>query len=210
MSARDLALASLETAIDAVLRLDPAAQAALAALHGRVVGLEVQGLGLTLFLAPDATGRLQVLGAHEGEPDCWLRGTPLDLARAGGGPEGAGQLFSGRVRIEGDSALAHRVGAILGALDIDWEEQLSRLTGDLIAHEVGNTARAAADLGRRTRRTVELNLREYLQEEAQLLPTRYEIDEFLAEVDMLRDDVERLAARIARLTGRLGGTGETR
>lgn len=210
MSARDLALASLETAIDAVLGLDPAARAALAALHGRVVGIEVQGLGLAFYLAPDATGRLQVLGAQEGEPDCWLRGTPLDLARTGGGPEGAQQLFSGRVRIEGDSALAHRFGAILAGLDIDWEEQLSHLTGDVIAHEVGNAARAAADLGRRSRRTVELNLREYLQEEAQLLPTRYEIDEFLAAVDTLRDDVERLAARVGRLKSRLGGMGELR
>ncbi len=208
MSARDLATASLETAIDAVLGLDPAAREALAALHGKVVGVEVRGLGLAFFLAPDAAGRLQVLAAHEGEPDCWLRGTPIDLARTGGGPAGARQLFSGQVRIEGDSALAHRFGTILAGLDVDWEEQLSRLTGDLVAHEVGSAARAAAALGRSASLAVERNLREYVQEEARLVPTRYEIEEFLAAVDRLRDDVERLAARVDRLAACSDGAGE--
>ena len=208
MSARDFASASLETAIDAVLGLDPAAREALAALHGKVVGIEVRGLGITFFLAPDEAGRLQVLAEHAGEPDCWLRGAPIDLARTGGGPAGARQLFSGHVQVEGDSALAHRFGTILAGLDVDWEEQLSRLTGDLVAHEVGNAARAAAALGRRTGQTVERNLREYVQEEARLVPTRYELEEFLAQVDRLRDDVERLAARLDRLAARADGAGE--
>ena len=42
-----------------------------------------------------------------------------------------------------------------------------------------------------------------LQEEGRLLPTRYEIDQFLADVDRLRDDGERLAARVERLRLRL-------
>jgi len=54
----------------------------------------------------------------------------------------------------------------------------------------------------------EQNLREYLQEEARLLPTRYEAKEFLDAVDALRDDVERLAARVERLRSRAGEVGE--
>jgi ubiquinone biosynthesis protein UbiJ len=40
---------------------------------------------------------------------------------------------------------------------------------------------------------------EYLQEEGRLLPSRYELESFLTEVDRLRDDGERLAARVNRL-----------
>jgi ubiquinone biosynthesis protein UbiJ len=40
-----------------------------------------------------------------------------------------------------------------------------------------------------------------------MLPTRYETERFLDEVDTLRDDVERLAARLQRLRSQLGGGG---
>ena len=43
------------------------------------------------------------------------------------------------------------------------------------------------------------NIREYLQEESRDLPSRYEVDRFTADVDALRDDVDRLAARVGRL-----------
>jgi ubiquinone biosynthesis protein UbiJ len=206
---RDLTYAGLEAALNGYLGLDPVARERLAALHGRAVGMEVLGLGLTLYFIADQAGILQVYGRHEGEPDCWLRGAPLDLLRAGDRTAGADQLFGRRVVIEGDSALAQRFGAILAGVDIDWEEHLSRIVGDVAAHEVGQAARAAQDFGTRTGRTAERNLREYLQEEARLLPTRYEVKELLDAVDVLRDDVERLAARVDRLRGRAGGGGET-
>jgi ubiquinone biosynthesis protein UbiJ len=208
MTTRDLGYAGLEAALNGYLGLDPVTRERLAALHGRTVGIEVLGPGLILFFTADETGALQVYGRQEGEPDCWLRGTPLDLMRAGDRTAGADQLFSQRVRIEGDSGLAQRFGAILADIEIDWEEHLSRIVGDLVAHEIGSAARAAQDFGRRAGRTAEQNLREYLQEEARLLPTRYEVKELLDAVDALRDDVERLAARVERLGKRSGEVGE--
>ena len=43
------------------------------------------------------------------------------------------------------------------------------------------------------------NIREYLQEESRDLPSRYEVDRFTREVAAVRDDVDRLEARIRRL-----------
>ena len=43
------------------------------------------------------------------------------------------------------------------------------------------------------------NIREYLQEESRDVPTRYEVDRFTKQVGTLRDDVERVAARLNRL-----------
>ena len=43
------------------------------------------------------------------------------------------------------------------------------------------------------------NIREYLQEESRDLPTRYEVEQFSQRVGKLRDDVERIAARLKRL-----------
>ena len=43
------------------------------------------------------------------------------------------------------------------------------------------------------------NIREYLQEESRDVPSRYEVEQFTRRVNQLRDDVERLAARVGRL-----------
>ena len=41
-----------------------------------------------------------------------------------------------------------------------------------------------------------------VQEESGILPTEVEIERFIQEVDVLRDDVERLEARLRRLEAR--------
>ena len=80
------------------------------------------------------------------------------------------------MEISGDTELAHQLSKILGTMDIDWEEQLSHFTGDLIAHRVGNLFRTARDWGANSSATLGLDIQEYLQEELRLLPGRLEIE----------------------------------
>jgi ubiquinone biosynthesis protein UbiJ len=46
---------------------------------------------------------------------------------------------------------------------------------------------------------MEANIREYLQEEGRDAPSRYEVDAFSSNVSTLRDDVDRVEARLNRL-----------
>jgi len=191
------ATAALETAVNRYLELDPDAKQKLARLHGHVIGIDLSGL-VTLYLIPGPEG-IHVTTHHEGEPDCTLHGSPFDLMRMTRTKTSADHLFAGRVSVEGDSELGHRFGKLLAGMDVDWEEQLSRITGDVVAHEMGKGARAIASWSTATADTASRNLQEYLQEEIRFLPTRYEVEEFLAEVDVLRDDVARLRARLQRV-----------
>ena len=174
----------------------------LAAFHGRVIAIDLLGTGIRLYFVPDEGGRLQVLSRYEGEPDCTLAGSPLDMMRAADPEQGSAQLFAGRVRIEGDTELGHRFSEILGGLDIDWEEQLSRLVGDVAAHGIGQGIREGAEQARRSGATLEKNLSEYLTEEARLLPHPLEVEAFVDDTDRLRDDVARLEARLKLLEAR--------
>ncbi|MES9900438.1 MAG: SCP2 sterol-binding domain-containing protein [Sedimenticola sp.] len=201
MTIHDLTYAGLEEAINRYLALDPHAVEQLRQYHGRVIAFEMTGLGQTLYFIP-GPARLQLLSKYEGEPDCRLRGTPFALFRMTDQRASSDQLFDGTVEISGDTDLAHSFGKILAAVDIDWEEQLSRYTGDIVAHEVGNLFRGVSHWGRRSLDTLGLDLQEYLQEELQLLPMKPETDSFLNQVDTLRNDVERLQARIERLKHR--------
>lgn len=199
MTIRELALESIETLLNELIAMDPQAGERLAAWHGKVVAIALRGTGLTLYLIPDQQGRLQLLGRYEGEPDALIEGSPIDLMRASDKQQGTAQLFAGHVRIQGDTELAHHFSEVLGGLDIDWEEQLSHYVGDVAAHELARLAREAREEGARIGDTLRRNLSEYLTEEARLIPHPYELEEWIRGVEKTRDDVERLAARVALL-----------
>ena len=202
MSISTLAYAGLEAAINGFLDLDDTARKQMAKLHGRVIAIELLGLARTIYLVPGPKS-IQVLEFFEGAPDCCISGTPLALMRMNDRYAGSDQLFSGEVEISGDTQLAHQLSKILGAMDIDWEEQLSHFTGDLIAHKLGTLFRGARDWGVNSSTTLGLDIQEYLQEELRLLPGRLEIEGFLGSVDTLRDDVERLQARMTQVQNRV-------
>jgi len=133
--------AALETALDLYFEKDPDTLQRCALLEGKVIGLDITGLGLSLYFMPGAEGIL-VAGYYEGEPDTRLRGSPFGFAKLMlGSREDA--LFEGAVVIQGDTEAGQLFQDILSATDWDWEEQLSQVTGDVIAHQAGNVARKA-------------------------------------------------------------------
>jgi len=197
-------LEGIEQALNHYLSLDPRTLAQMADLEGRVLAVELRGLAVTFYLLP-GRGGVQVLGRYEGEPDACLSGTPMALGRLGLGANAPGMLFSGEVRIEGDTELGQTFRRILDDMDIDWEEQLARYTGDVVAHQVGRGLRAAARWGGQVGRSLEQDVTEYLQEETRQLITEHELEDFLDGVDTTRADVDRLEARVRRLQRRLEG-----
>ncbi len=193
--------AALEVAINQVLALDPDTVEQLQKINGKVIGIELLGLNVALYLIPTDSG-LNVFGHFEGEPDTLLRGTPVGMLRMGLAKNASDSFFSGDVEISGDVELGSQFREILDGLDIDWEEHLSRITGDVVAHKVGSFMRDAAQWGRKTLNTLGRDGAEYLQEESRDLPNRFEMEEFLGNVDTLRTDIDRIEARISRLVGR--------
>lgn len=201
-------LAGLEDVINAWLRLDPDVCERLAGLEGRSVGLDLQGFDLQLFILPGAGG-IRLREALDGEPDTVLHGTPLGMARLGLGGSAEKTLFSGSVTISGDVETGQVFKQALDAMDIDWEEQLSRLTGDVVAHQLGNAARRLGTAVRHARSTLAQDTGEYLKEELRVLPSRIEVENFSRDVDRLRMAADRLAARIRRLQPAAGNPEDT-
>jgi ubiquinone biosynthesis protein UbiJ len=196
-----LVLAGLEITLNRYLSLDPETLSRLAGMTGKLIAVELRGVGITLYMAPHSGG-IQLLREFDGSADAVISGTPLALARVGIGDERS-LLFAGEVEIHGDVTLGQRFESVLRELDIDWEEQLSHLVGDAAAHQVGNLVRDALQWGAKSVDTFGRDLTEYLQEESRQLPQRDEVNKFLAAVDVLRNDVERLDARVKRLQARI-------
>lgn len=201
MAAPFTLLPFIEEAGNRLLRLDPETLHHLGDMQGQVVCVEFRELGRKIYLHPSESG-FRLASVADQPPSVTLRGSLATFARLGAGGQ-AETLKAGELEIEGDAALGQRLQRIIGNLDLDWEEPLSRLFGDPVGHGIGRAARSVVDWHLQTFKTFGLNTSEYLQEELRLLPVQYEVDEFLNGVDSVRADVDRLAARVLRLKNKL-------
>jgi len=197
-------LLPLESLLNRNIAQSPQARQLCRRLQGKVLALQFLGIPAgapsTLYFHCTGDG-LGVATRHAGAADASLAGTPLSMLRLAGARD-MGTLRASGIRIEGSADIAQAFSDLLSAARPDLEEELSRVIGDVAAHQVGNAARALANFGRRAADTFARNVAEYLQEEGRDVPARTEAEEFHADVERLRDDVERLEARLALLHGK--------
>jgi len=167
------------------------------ALEGKSLDLSIDPPGLNSRLTATA-GELKLGETTDAPADASLRGGLLGFNRLLLGDAQAA-LRSGAVTLSGDTEVAQQFQSLLEFARPDPEEELSRVIGDVAAHQLGQAARGAATWAGSAAESFSRSLTEFLQEERRDLPTRYEVDEFLGEVDRLANDVERAAARLNRL-----------
>jgi ubiquinone biosynthesis protein UbiJ len=173
------------------------ASALAAQLDGRTLSLVLEGTPVTLYLRV-ADGRIAIDSGQPGNADASLSGSPLALLSLAG-PGAEDRLRGSAIRIAGDAEVAQRFRDLLQQAQPDFEEELSRVVGDVAAHRVAGLARGLLDWGRKAAGSLSTSVAEYLQEESRDLPTRIEVEEFLEAVDRLRESADRFEARLARL-----------
>lgn len=168
-----------------------------AQLSGTVVAIRVRNTALAAYfvIGDDA---LDILTATAQEPDVVITGSLLTLAGMAG-QSGVGAVRDGSLDLTGDLELASQFQRLLSLARPDVEEKLSGIVGDIAAHRLGELARGIGRWGREARSTMGANIREYLQEESRDAPSRYEFEKFNSSVNTLRDDVDRIEARLNRL-----------
>jgi len=166
-------------------------------LDGKTVAIRVRDTALAMYFVFDQD-IVTLATEFDADPDVVITGSLVTLARMAGGA-GAQAIRDGDIDLTGDAATAQRFQTLLDHAKPDVEEELSRVIGDVAAHQLAEFARGVGNWVRGARSTMGDNIREYLQEERRDLPTRYEVEQFSQRVGELRDDVERIAARLKRL-----------
>lgn len=191
-------LKRLERLVNHTLSLDGAFLDELGKLSGKVISLEFINTELNIFLLLQDAG-IYIISDYDGEVHVRIRGTPSDMFAYLISARQGSDNFTGTLEIAGDVGLAQRFQTMMRRIDIDWEEHLSHLVGDTLAHKAGNLIRKVLDFSNKTKKTLALDISEYLLYEKEVLPERSEVDAFTNMVDELRNDVERLKARINRI-----------
>ena len=185
----------LESVINRYLALDPEMLGKLSEFDGKAIKLEMTGINKTLYMLPDESG-IQVLADYDGDADTVLRGTPISLFKMGLVANAANLLLKGEVEISGDTRLGHKFKNVFSQMDIDWTEPLAGLVGDDLAYQLQQAGTKLGRWGKDSARSVSSSFSEYLQEESRDVVTETELEIFNEDVDRLRNDVDRLQAKI--------------
>lgn len=192
-------LASAERGLNRVLRLDPTVLPRLARLSGRIIEIDCTAPAWRLFILADADG-LRLAEHWSSEPDCRLRASATDLVRLATSRNKTAILHGPDVDIEGDSSALLSLAEVLQDLELDWEYEVSRWLGPVGAHVLGSGLRSHTDWARQSADSLRRSLADYLNEESRMLVGTAEAETRFAELDRLKLDLDRLEARIERLT----------
>lgn len=190
---------ALEVVINRALALDPETSERLAALNGRRIELHLQAPKLAMSVTVDGQ-KLRVGPAQpDGEPDLSLRATAGALMSMLL-PDSARSVPVGALKISGDAELAQRVQRLLRDFSPDLDAALAGVFGDIIGVQIERALRSAfASVSAGAKRFAQ-DSADYLTEERRDVVSKVEQAIFFDEVDDLRDGVDRLAARVERLS----------
>lgn len=159
---------------------------------GKTARIECAPVTWTIAVLPG--GELGAAGP-DAVPNAVIRLSPGSLLRLLARDERAWS----EVRVEGDSDLATALDQVWRRIDWGFEEDLSRVVGDIAAHRLATTARQMRDAAAHALDSVTHNLAEYWTEEQPMLARRRDIEAYNGAIDVLRDDVARIEKRIAAL-----------
>ena len=185
----------LESAINHYLALDPEMLDKLAVFNGKVIKLEMAGLNKAFYMFPGNRG-IQLKAEYDGTVDTVLSGTPVSLFKMGLVSNAADLLLKGEVEISGDTRLGHQFKNVFSQMDIDWSGPLANLVGDSLAYQLQQSAKRLDLWRKESVKSVSMSVSEYLQEESRDVVTETELEIFNDTVDQLRDDVDRLQAKL--------------
>ncbi|MGA9333188.1 MAG: SCP2 sterol-binding domain-containing protein [Rudaea sp.] len=195
---------ALEGALNRAVAMDQATRERLAAIEGQRIGIELRGMNLALAIS--VKEQRLCIGPHQDAPgDLNLRAAPGSLLAMALRRGEDSVLPPGKVEISGDAELARRVEKLARDFRPDIEEALARTFGDVIGVPLSRALQRAFAWSRESTRAMAHNAAEYLREESRDLIAPAEMEEFLDDVDALRERADRLEARVQRLAPRASG-----
>lgn len=178
--------------INHVLRGESWALRRLVPFAGKTAAFDLLPFSFSLTVRDDGEVAASTPGVV---PDASFRLSPPAAMRILAGDQAAYD----EVVVSGNVEFAQAVEFVVRNVRWDVEEDLSRVFGDALAHRMVSTGQALFRLPVHAAASLARNLTDYWVEERPLIARRSDVTQFVAAIDTLRDDVERLAQRVARL-----------
>ncbi|MGI1679222.1 MAG: SCP2 sterol-binding domain-containing protein [Cellvibrionaceae bacterium] len=187
---------AIEATIQKALRHDPASLHALKKLQGQALAVETTAPNTTFYFLPSEDG-LDVYTQFEGDVTTRLKGSLLSLAQLA--KNDRVNLSGSGVEVFGSTGLLIELQTVFKHLEIDWEEALNDVLGDLVGHQTANAIRKIFGWATGRKKTFTRLLGEYLTEEIKTTPNKIELEKYYSDVSALQLATDRISARVDAL-----------
>lgn len=189
----------LEAALNRAVALDPETRAALPALAGRTVALQLENPPLALQLSVEGEHLKVGPVADADRADLSVRSTLAGVLGQLPFMRGRNAAPLGAMRVEGDAELARRLQRMAERFDPDWSLPFTRVFGDVMGVQIANAVAAGLRGSREFARGFARDGADFITEETRDVVGKEELRAFYSDVDRVRDDAERLQARFDHL-----------
>lgn len=201
-----LALWPLENLLNRMIRSDDYLARQVQGFAGKCVEVTSRSPGLHCTLCFDSK-RLQLSGSAAEtlglSADARIEGEAADLLRLLFAKPGQQALANPALQMSGDLHLIQDLYNLLQNLDLQWEDYLAPVLGDVLTEQGSQLQKESSAWLRDSSRRVTRNIEDYLKEEARAVPHQYAIAAFDDRLDELRLQLDRAEARVHLLQSRL-------
>ena len=188
----NIIIAAQEAILNRYLSLDPESKENLRRLSGKVIRIELGPLTYYWLFKSDL---IYLNKDYNGPADLILRGSTFDFLR---------MVFIKKdeahtnipLQVVGDMEFGKQFKEFFSNLEIDYEEQLSKIVGDTLAYPMVQALKTIKLWARQNIENFGQNVTNYVQTEMNWLVTHEELQLFFSDVDVLRDDCARLETRL--------------
>ncbi|MEP0357518.1 SCP2 sterol-binding domain-containing protein [Paraglaciecola sp.] len=202
MPIAQLLTSGIELGFNQLLNLDTDSQARLAKLNGKSLQVSVKELPFPLlfsFSEQVEVGAVVESNEHNQAPDCLIELDLNTLPKLQDSSQLTQLIQQKKLSLIGDIYIAQTFGDLIKELDIDWEEQLSKYTGDVVAHQTFSSAKSLLSQAKQELEKAATNIGDRMTQADAIAVKPIEMALFSDQVGDLRSDTERLLARLQRL-----------
>lgn len=199
-----LALAPLEQAFNFLIKEDPHLANLLAPFENKTIEVKTRQPSLTVCVIMERD-RIRLSG---------LDAATMGVEANAGIEAPAGTLFAmltsrtnalvnTDMQISGDIELVQDLLRALHKADIQWQDLVGSVFGDVMSRHLQQIAEAGGEWRAQANTRTKRNLDDYLKEEARVVPHSLDTARFAEQVHHLRLQLDRLGARTQALNARL-------
>lgn len=114
-----------------------------------------------------------------------------------------------QIKIDGDTHLATEFSKVLQQMRWDYEEDLSHLVGDIAANKLVTGGKKIAQETKKQSINLAEMLSEYWQEEKPTIAKKWQVENFVQEVDSLKSDMARFEKKLKKFSKSVNDSAES-